>query len=81
MRKVISAASAAVLSLGLLVATPGLAQVELGQSVVNGLTELGIDPEGWVLTEEQVLQLENVLNSDDSEDEKRAQIEAIVGEQ
>jgi hypothetical protein len=38
------------------------------------------DPSGIVLTEDQVMQIENVLNTDDSEDDKKAQVEAIIGE-
>jgi len=78
-RNLVTAVSAAVLSLSLL-AGPALSQVQLAAEVLEKLTMLGFDMTDVVVTEEQVLELENVLNSTDEDDAKKMQIEEILAE-
>ena len=79
MNKITAAASAAFLSLALMAGVPAVAQTQLEDSVTAQLVSLGFQPADWVITEEQALQLQNVLSSNDSDEEKRAQVEQIVG--
>jgi hypothetical protein len=77
--KAITAASAAILSLALMAGTPALAQMELDEAVNGQLISLGFVPGDWVLTEEQVIELQNVLASNDTDGEKQEQVRKIVG--
>jgi hypothetical protein len=80
MRKVLNAAASLAVVLVLTGVAPAMAQVELAENIQTGLSELGIATDGLVLTEEQVLQIENILN-DASMDAagKTAQINEIIG--
>jgi hypothetical protein len=72
--------SAAALSLSLLAAIPASAQsAQLEADVAAQLTELGFNTDEMMVTDEQVLEIENVLNSDDEDDIKRQRVEEIVG--
>ncbi len=77
--KFLAATSAALVSLTLLAGAPASAQAQLAAEVMDQLAALDLDPTGWVLTEEQVLQIENVLNSTESDDTKVDQIKEIAG--
>lgn len=77
-RTIIPAVSAAALSLCLL-AGPALAQVELAEEVESELTALGIDTT-MIVTEEQLLQIENVLGGTEDEDTKTQMINQILAE-
>lgn len=76
--KLMAAASAALLSLSMMVGTPAVAQERLDDAVTAQLISLGFTPGDWVMTEEQVLELQNVLSSTDSDDEKQAQVRNIM---
>jgi hypothetical protein len=78
-RNLLTAVSAAALSLSLLGA-PALAQTQqLDDSVSIGLAELGIDTGGRVIRADQLAQIENVLASSETDEIKRAQIDEILG--
>jgi hypothetical protein len=80
--KAITAASAAILSLSLLAGTPALAQTQaLDDAVTAQLVTLGFLPGDWVLTEEQMLEIQNVVSSNEPDGEKQEQVKRIVGEQ
>src|SRR5690606_183276 len=76
--KLTAAASAALLSLALMAGTPAVAQGTLDDAVTAQLISLGFTPDDWVMTEEQVLELQNVLSSTDSDDEKSARVRNIM---
>ncbi len=80
MKRLLSAASAAALSLALLAGAPLVAQEQTADAVMTGMAELGMDVEGMVLTEEQVLQIQAIL-SEGSEEEttKVDRIEELLG--
>lgn len=49
-------------------------------AIVSGLNELGLSAEELILTDEQILQVEEILNSQtDTDDEKIARINALLG--
>jgi hypothetical protein len=75
-RSFVAAVSAALLTVSLSV--PAFAQVQLAEEVITKLTELGFDMTDVVVTEEQVLQLEGVLNGTDPADVQKAEIEKIL---
>lgn len=79
--KLIAAASAGLLSLSLMAGVPAVAQAQLEDSVTAQLISLGFQPADWVITEEQALELQNVLSSADSDDAKRARVEQIMDDQ
>ena len=74
-RTLLSTVSAAMLALSL--AVPSVAQVQLAEQVANQLEQLGID-ETLIVSQDQVQQIENILNSEDTEDDKKVQINAIL---
>lgn len=79
-RTVFSTVSAAALSLAL-VAAPAFSQ-GFSDSAAAGLARLGVQaPPVETLTTEQVAEITNVLNSSDSDENKRRQIDLILGEQ
>jgi hypothetical protein len=78
-RNLLMTMSAAALSLGLLAAGPALAQVQLAEEVEAKLTMLGIDTT-MIVTEEQLLEIEGVLNTNDSDDTKTEAIEVILAQ-
>lgn len=80
MRKLLATASSLAVAFVLFAGAPAVAQVELAENIQTGLSELGIATDGLVLTEDQVMQIENVLNdASASEADKTAQINAIIG--
>ena len=78
-RKLLTAVSAAALSLSLMAGAPGFA-AGLDDTAAHGLSMLGVSvpPEGS-LTDEQVTQIVNVLSSKDQDSTKRAAINQIMG--
>lgn len=76
--KLMAAASAALLSLSMMAGVPAIAQERLDDAVTAQLISLGFTPDDWVMTEEQTLELQNVLSSGDSDDEKEAQVRSIM---
>jgi len=79
MKRLIVAASAAALSAALLVGAPTFAQTQTADAVLTGIAELGIPTEGLVLTEEQVLQVQTILNGADGNEDKVAKINTLLG--
>jgi hypothetical protein len=79
-RTLIATVSAAALAVSLAALTPALAQAQLSEEVTAKVTGLGIDLTDVVLTEEDVLEIENVLNGTDDDATKTMAIEAIVAE-
>lgn len=79
--KLLTAISAALVSVPLLAGAPALAQAQLSDSVQAQVVGLGFDPAEWTLTPEQLLQIENVLGSTDDEQSKVDQINNIVAEE
>ncbi len=78
-RTMISAASAAALSLALLGGTPVSAQ-GTNDAVASGLAAIGVQaPNPDMLSAEQVGQLQNVLSSTDTDEVKRGRIQQILG--
>jgi hypothetical protein len=76
----LSAVSAAALSVTLIAGTPGYA-ASLTESAAQGLAVLGIaTPPPESLTTEQTTQIMNVLSSTDSNDRKKEHIQTIIGE-
>lgn len=70
--------SAAALSLAIAAGAPAFAQ--MSDAVSTGLAQLGFATDGLMLTEEQELEVQNVINSSDDDDTKKARIEQIIGE-
>ncbi len=77
--KAIAAASAALLSVSLLAGAPALAQAQLDDAVSAQLISLGFMPADWVITEEQSLELQNVLSSNETDEIKQGQVRKIMG--
>lgn len=81
MQRLLSAASAAALSLVLLGAAPGFAQDQQTlDAVMAGMAQLGIETADMELSEDQVLRIQAVLNEPGDDSEKTSQIETIVAE-
>jgi hypothetical protein len=76
----IATVSAAAFAMSLAALTPALAQAQLSEEVTAKVTGLGIDLTDVVLTEEDVLEIENVLNGTDDDATKTMAIEEIVAE-
>ena len=72
--------TAAALGLALFSAAPVItfAQQQTADAVMDGMEALGMKTEGLVLTEEQVLQVEAVLNGSDDESAKVAKINELL---
>ncbi len=80
MNRFLAAASAAALSVALLSGAPTFAQTQTADAVMTGMSELGMNVEGLVLTEEQVLQVEAILNdAGQTPEDKTAAINALLG--
>ena len=77
--KLIAAGSAALLSLSLIAGAPVLAQAMLDDAVTAQLVDLGFLPADWVITEAQLIELQNVLSSTESEQLKQDQVKKIMG--
>jgi hypothetical protein len=76
----LSAVSAAALSAALIAGAPANA-ASLTESAAQGLAVLGVPtPPPDSLTDEQTLQIMNVLSSSDGSDRKREHIQTIIGE-
>ncbi len=79
-RKFLTAVSAAALSLSLLATVPaGAQEQQLSDSSAIGMSALGIDTTGVVVTADQSAMIENVLGSSDQDDIKRGRIQQILG--
>ena len=78
-RNLITAASAAALSLALVTGVPAMAQ-GTNDAVASGLAALGVDAPA-TMTTDQVSQIQNVLSSTDMDTTKRQRIEQILGNQ
>ena len=80
MKFMLTTASAVALSFALLAAAPVAAQEQTADAVMNGMTQLGMDVEGLVLTEEQVLQIQAILNEGSEEDQNKVdRINELLG--
>lgn len=78
--RLLTAVSAAALSLSLLATVPGAAQVrQLSNSSAIGMSALGIDTTGVMVTADQAAMIENVLGSTDEDSIKKGRIEEILG--
>jgi hypothetical protein len=78
MRRFVSAACAAALS-AVLAGAPALAQTQTADAVMDQMAELGIETEGLMLTEEQVLQVEAILNEASDPSDKVSRINELLG--
>ncbi len=78
-RNLITAASAAALSLALVTGAPAMAQ-GTDDAVASGLAALGVDAPA-TMTTDQVSQIQNVLSSTDMDTTKRQRIQQILGNQ
>ena len=79
MKLMLSTASAVALSFALLAGAPVAAQEQTADAVMSEMATLGMDTEGMVLTEEQVLQIQAVLNDAGNDDEEKVeQIEMLI---
>jgi hypothetical protein len=80
-RKTLTTVSAAALSLSLIAGAPALAQQQLGNQIADRLVAMGfnVDEIGMV-SEEQALEIENVLNTSDDDQTKKTRIEEILAE-
>ena len=78
-RNLITAASAAALSLALVTGAPAMAQ-GTDDAVASGLAALGVDAPANMTTD-QVSQIQNVLSSTDMDTTKRQRIQQILGNQ
>jgi hypothetical protein len=78
--KLLTAVSAAALSVALMSAAPVMSQeAQLSDSASQGMSALGIDTTGVVVTADQAAQIENVLGSTEDDSLKKAQIAEILG--
>lgn len=71
-------ASAVLLSIALLGGAPAFSQEQTADAVMTGMAELGMEVEGLVLSEEQVLEIQAVLNDTIDDTEKVTAIEALL---
>lgn len=69
---------AATVSLALLAGAGLYAQEQTADAVLTGMTELGIETEGLVLTEQQVLEIQAILNDTEDDASKVTAIEALL---
>ena len=81
MNKLLSTASAAVFA-AVLSAAPVFADNhgEVLEEIQQGMTGLGMDASTDDITEEQALQIQNVLNGTDDDETKKMAIEALLAE-
>ncbi len=77
--KLLTAVSAAALSLTIVSAGPVWSQEQqLSDSANIGMSSLGIDTTGLMVTADEAAQIENVLGSSDEDSLKKARIEEII---
>ena len=80
MKRLLAAASAAALSAALLAGAPTFAQDQTADAAMTGMSQLGINTDGLMLTEDQVLQVTSILNdASRDETEKVAAINELLG--
>ncbi len=80
MRRLTIAAAAAAVSVFVVAGAPAFAQEQTADAALTGMAQLGIDTEGVMLTEEQVLQITAILSDAGLDDaEKTEQINVITG--
>lgn len=79
MKRFLVGISAAALSAALLAGAPAFSQEQTADAVMTGMSELGINVEGLVLTEDQVLQVQTILNGTDGDADKVAKINTLLG--
>ena len=79
MKRLVSVLAAGATALVLLAGTPVGAQQQTADAVMDGMEQLGIETDGLVMTEEQVLQVETILNGTGEESEKVLQINQLLG--
>ena len=77
--RLLTAVSAAAVSLTLISAPAYAQEQQLDDSAMAGMAALGMDTTGLVVTADQAAQIENVLGSTDADSIKKAAIEEIVG--
>ena len=77
--RLLTAVSAAALSLTLISAPAFAQEQQLSDSAMAGMAALGMDTTGMVVTADQAAQIENVLGSTDADSIKKAHIEEIIG--
>lgn len=78
MKRILAAAAlGAVIFAAAPVAT--FAQQQTADAVMDGMEALGMKTDGLVLTEEQVLQIEAVLNGTEQDSMKVSKIDEIIG--
>ena len=77
--RLLTAVSAAALSLALISAPAFAQEQQLSDSATAGMAALGMDTTGVVVTADQAAQIENVLGSTDTDSIKKAHIEEIIG--
>ena len=77
--RLLTAVSAAALSLTLISAPAFAQEQQLSDSAMAGMAALGMDTTGLVVTADQAAQIENVLGSTDADSIKKAHIEEIIG--
>lgn len=81
LRKPLAAAAAAVFSITLLSGMPAFSQEQLDAELSDKLVQLGIDTSViGELTDEQVMEITNVVDGTDDEDTKRMEIETILSQ-
>jgi hypothetical protein len=75
-------ASAAAVALAVMASAPALAQSQLELQVMGQLRQLGINTSGLELTQQEVVQLQLILNTNDpgmSRQAKREQVRRVIG--
>lgn len=80
MNRIHFVASTAGLALALLAGAPALAQEQTAAEVMTELEQMGIDTDGLVLTEDEVLQIDLILSGTDTDVVKKAEIEALMAD-
>jgi hypothetical protein len=76
--RLLTAVSAAALSLALITAPAFAQEKQLSDSAMAGMAALGIDTTGVMVTADQAAQIENVLGSSDADSIKKSHIEEII---
>ena len=77
MKRTLTALTAAALSLALVAGAPAYADTEA--EVRSGMAMLDIDVVDTELTEEQILEIKNVLNGGDDNESQKDKISKILG--
>ena len=80
MERFLSTASAAALAFALVAGAPVIAQEQTAEAAIAGMSQLGMNVDGLVLTNDQVLQITSILNDEGSDpEEKVARINELLG--